>query len=69
VGDEEHGLLRVLPDPKQQFLHQHAGLTVERTERLVHQQQLWIVSQSPCKCDALHHAAGELLGVIVLEAV
>ena len=40
MGDEQHGLLRLLPDAQQLDLHQVAGLRVERRERLVHQQHV-----------------------------
>ena len=68
VGDEQHGLLLALPDAEQQLLHQRAGLVVERAERLVEQQDLGIVGERARDRGALLHAAGELLGTVVLEA-
>ena len=45
------------------------GQHVERRERLVHQQQVGMHHQRPRKADALAHAAGQFLGIGVLEAV
>ncbi len=53
----------------QQFLLQDfAGLRVERGERLVHQQHRRVHRQRPHQADALLHAAGELIGIVLLEA-
>ena len=60
-------LLVVLPDLEQQLLHLGAGLAVERPEGLVHQQDLGIVGERPGDGDALHHAAGELLRLSLME--
>ncbi|MNZ94607.1 hypothetical protein D3C78_1137200 [compost metagenome] len=68
MGHEQHGLLAVAPHPQQQLLHLQARLTVEGAEGLVHQQDLWIVGQRPGDGDTLHHAAGQLLGVVVGKA-
>ena len=57
-----------LPDAEQQFLHQLAGLVVERAEGLVHQQHARVVGQRARERGALLHAAGQLLGKVVLEA-
>ncbi len=45
------------------------GQHVERGERLVHQQHLWMHHQRTRKADALAHAAGKLLRVGGFEAV
>ena len=53
----------------QQFLLQHlAGLRVERGERLVHQQHRRVHRERADEADALLHAAGELIGIVLLEA-
>src|SRR4051794_28366007 len=67
VGDEQHRLLVALPDAEQQFLHQGAGLVVERAERLVEEQDFWIVGKGARDRGALLHAAGQLLRPVVLE--
>jgi hypothetical protein len=54
---------------QQQLLHLQAGLGIERTERLVHQEELGLHQQAARDTDALLHAAGELVGIVVLEAV
>ncbi len=53
---------------KQLLLQDGAVLLVERRERLVHQQDLGIVGEGARDRDALAHAAGELVGVVVREA-
>ena len=68
VGDEQHGLSGFRPDLQQLLLHRFAGLRVERCERLVHQQDLRVHDQRAREIDALLHAAGELVGIMVLEA-
>src|SRR5882757_1763816 len=67
MGDEQHGLALTLPDAEQQFLHQRAGLVVERTERLVEQEDRRIVGERARNGRALLHAAGELFWVMVGE--
>ena len=57
------------PDPQQLLLHQLARLRVERGERLVHQQDFRVHHQRAGEIDALLHAAGELVGIVVLEAL
>src|SRR4030088_2647465 len=53
---------------QQQLLHLQAGLRIERAERLVHQEELGLHQQAARDTDALLHAAGELVGIVVLEA-
>ena len=46
-----------------EFLLQNClGMSVQRSERLIHQQNFWKIDQSPRQRDALHHSAGELIG-------
>ena len=54
---------------KQLFLHQLAGLHVERGERLVHQQHLRIVDEGLRQRHALAHAARELVRMMILKAL
>ena len=70
MGDEHHGLALVRPlHELQQFLLQDfAGLRVERGERLVHQQDRRVDGERAHQADALLHAAGELIGIMLLEA-
>ena len=53
---------------QQLLLQDFAGLRVERGERLVHQQHRRIHRQRAHQADALLHAAGELIGIVLLEA-
>src|SRR5260370_32081849 len=53
---------------QQQLLHLQSGLRVERAERLVHQEELGLHQQAAREADTLLHAAGELVGIGVLEA-
>ena len=70
MGDEHHGLalIRPLHELQQLFLQDFAGLRVERGERLVHQQDRRVHGERAHEADALLHAAGELIGVMALEA-
>ena len=53
---------------QQFFLQDFAGLRVERGERFVHQQNRRVDRQRAHEADALLHAAGELVGIMLLEA-
>ena len=68
VGDEDDGLAAEVPEPQQVLLQLHAGLRVERAERLVHQDDRRIVDQRADQRGALAHAAGQLMRIVVLEA-
>ena len=68
VGDEHDGLLLLVPDAQQLLLQQQLVLRVERRERLVHQQDFRIVGEGARDGDALLHAAGELVRIIIGEA-
>src|SRR5215467_8030579 len=69
VSDEDHGLGRAPPDAKELILHQAARLCIERTERLIHQQDRGIECERARDRGALLHAARELRRVAVLEAL
>ena len=69
MGHEDHGLGRALPYAQELRLHQAAGLGVECAERLVHQQDFRIEGERARDRGALLHAAGQLRGIAVLEAV
>ena len=45
------------------------GQDVERGERLVEQQDIWVDDERAGKADALTHATGQLLRIRILEAV
>ena len=68
MGDEQHGFLVAFPDAEQHFLHQGAGLIIQRTERLVEQQDLGIVGKGTGDGRALLHAAGELLRPVIFKS-
>ncbi len=67
VRHEDHRGLAARPQPQQLVLHEAAGLHVERGERLVHEQDRRLVDERLGERDALAHAAGELVRVVVLE--
>ena len=69
MGDEQDGDRDGLPDFQDQLLQDGAGERVDRAERLVHQQHVGLADQRARDADALLHAAGELIGIIVLVAV
>ena len=57
VGDEHHRLVLGGQHLEQQVLHGRAGLGIQRTERLIHQQELRLDSVGARKRQALAHAA------------
>ena len=69
MGDEEHGLAPLEPDALELEVHALARHGVERAERLVHEQHGGIVDEAAGDRDALLHAARELPGIAVLEAL
>jgi hypothetical protein len=66
MGDEDDGLFGLFPDVQQLEVHLLAGKRIERPERFVHQDQLGIVDQRARNRGALLHAAGQLVGELVL---
>ena len=68
MGDEQHRQAELAIEIEQLLLHQHAGLRVERAERLVEQQCLGPVDQRARQADALAHAAAQLRRAMMLEA-
>src|SRR5438105_2848732 len=67
VGDEHQGLAFALEDAQQLFLKQLAGLRIQRTERLVHEQYLGMERKRPHQPAALLHSARQLMRVHLLE--
>ena len=59
----------VLPDSVQLLLHQVAGLGIQCTEGLVHQQHLGLNAIGAGNTHPLLHAAGELDGEGILKSV
>ena len=51
------------------MLHQHAGLEVERRERLVHHDEVGLLNQRARNRNALLHAAGKLERPVLREAL
>src|SRR3954462_15855549 len=69
MGDEQHRLAITLPDIQQIVLQASSRVSIECAERLVHQQNLRMVSQRSSQRYALLHAAGQLLGIEILVAL
>ena len=67
VGHEHDGGAGLGADAEQLGLHALAGHLVERAERLVHEQQPRALGERAGDRDALLHAAGELVGVVLRE--
>src|SRR4051812_21190827 len=65
MGDEGYGLLRVLPYPQKELLHDVPGLAIERAERLVHQEDVGLIGERASNRHALHHAARELARIVI----
>src|SRR6266508_3254229 len=68
MGHEDHGLRRALPDAQEFRLHEAPGLSIERAERLIHQQDLRVEGERARNRGALAHAARKLRRIAVLEA-
>ena len=69
VGDQQHRGGLGLVDVQEQVLHLHPGQGVQRAERLVEQQDAGVAGQGPGQRGALGHAAGDLAGPVLGEAV
>src|ERR1700687_3568108 len=67
VRHEKHRFAVLLPNFKQQLLHERARLVIERTEGLVEQQNLRIIGERASERRALLHAPRKLLRIMVLE--
>ena len=63
MGDEEAGLLFLLPGLQQLLLELGTGLCVQGAKGLIHQQHLGVYGVGPGDGHPLLHAAGKLLGV------
>ena len=67
VGDEQHRLAVGAPKLQQQIAHDLPGLRIERTERLVHQQDFRIADQDLRQPDALALPARQHVRIAVGE--
>ena len=56
--------LPLAPEPLELVVEQVAGHGVERTERLVHEEDVGVLGEGPGQGDPLAHAAGELVGTL-----
>ena len=67
VGDQQRGLAGALERLRQLALQHHAGLRVDRRERLVEQQHRRIDRERARQRHALAHAAGQLMRIVAGE--
>src|SRR5579872_4364095 len=68
VGDEQHRLAVGAPEFEQEIAHDLAGLGIERSERLVHQENFGVADQDLRKPDALALAAREHVRIAKAES-
>ena len=68
VRDEDDRALAMTPDVEHLALHALARRLVEADERLVHQDEVGVGGKGARDGDALLHAAGNLVRIVVLEA-
>ncbi|MNK27808.1 hypothetical protein D3C87_461710 [compost metagenome] len=68
MRDEHDGLVQLGLKLQKLVLHFAADQRVQRREGFVHQQDFGIGGQGPRQADALLHAAGQLVGILVFEA-
>ncbi|MDB6171998.1 MAG: hypothetical protein JWL59_1309 [Chthoniobacteraceae bacterium] len=62
VGDQNHGGLARPPEAQNFILHPHPGKGIEGAERLIEEEEFWMIDQCPRKGHALGHAAGKMMG-------
>ena len=67
VGDQQNGFPAGHPDALQFAVHALAGESIERAERLIHQQHFRIAREAAHDRRALLHPAAELVRIFVLE--
>ena len=68
VGHEHDGEVGLAPEPFELVVEHVAGHRVERTERLVHEEDVDVLRERAGERDALAHAAGQLVRALVAEA-
>ena len=68
MRDKQDRLPGFLPDLQQFSLQPLAGLGIDRTERLIHEEQRWIDRQRSRQGDALFHPTRERFWIAILEA-
>src|SRR5262249_51971084 len=59
MGDQNHRLVRAVPNACEFILHLLARKYVESAERLIQQENFWIGGQCSRYCDALAHSTGQ----------
>ena len=69
VGDEEDREPPLLPQPFELVVEQVAGHGVERAERFVHEHDVGVLGERPGQRHPLAHAARQLVGTLVGEAL
>src|SRR5262245_17103164 len=69
VSDEHDGLARARPERQELLLQEQPGLRVEWPERLVHEHEGRVVEERASDVRPLAHPAGQLVRVVVLEAL
>ena len=69
MGDEHDGLVQLVLQVQQQHPHVRADQRIERTEGLVHQQDVCIGRERAGEADALLHTAGEVMRIGVFVAL
>src|SRR5438477_1239918 len=68
MGDEDNRSACGGPQLQKLVFHQRPRLDVERAERLVHEENAWLVDERLRERGPLAHAAGELVRVVPLES-
>ena len=65
MGDEQGGDAALVRQRQKVILQVAADSRIQRTERLVHQQDVWLCHQGPGQADPLLHAPGKLVGIVL----
>src|SRR5579871_3292948 len=66
---EKHGLLFTLPYPQQHLMHIDLGMSIQRPERLVHEQDLRLDDQGSHQGCALPHASRQRRRIDIFETL
>ena len=65
MGDHDHGVIQVFLDLHQAVLQMRTCQGIKCTKRLIHQQYLWLHSQSSGDTDTLLHTTGNFIRALV----
>src|SRR5207249_3613498 len=63
VRHQKHGGAAIFPKVQYFVLHAHASEGIERTQRLIEEENFRVINECACKSDALRHTAGQVMRI------